>query len=152
MAGGSQGGGIALAVAGLVRTWPGVLADVPFLQHIRRATEITDAYPYKEVANFCQTHRDKIETVFRTLSYFDGLNFAARATAPALYSVALMDDICPPDTVFASYNHYLGPEGDQRLPLQRARGRRRAPCAGDARLRGGGARRPVVRTAPTRPD
>jgi cephalosporin-C deacetylase len=110
VAGGSQGGGIALAVAGLVPDISGVLTDVPFLQHIRRATEITDAYPYKEVANFCKAHRDKIETVFRTLSYFDGLNFAARATAPALYSVALMDDTCPPDTVFASYNHYLGPK------------------------------------------
>lgn len=110
VAGGSQGGGIALAVAGLVPDLAGVLADVPFLQHIRRATESTDAYPYKEIANFCKTHRDKIETVFRTVSYFDGLNFAARATAPALYSVALMDDVCPPDTVFASYNHYLGPK------------------------------------------
>lgn len=110
VAGGSQGGGIALAVAGLVPDLAGVLADVPFLQHIRHATETTDAYPYKEVANFCKAHRDKIETVFRTLSYFDGLNFAARATAPALYSVGLMDDTCPPDTVYASYNHYLGPK------------------------------------------
>jgi cephalosporin-C deacetylase len=40
----------------------------------------------------------------------DGLNFAARATVPALYSVGLMDDTCPPDTVYASYNHYLGPK------------------------------------------
>lgn len=109
-AGGSQGGGTALAVAGLTPALAGVLADVPFLQHIRRATEITDAYPYKEIANFCAAHRDKIDTVFATLSYFDGLNFAARATVPALYSVALMDDTCPPDTVYASYNHYLGPK------------------------------------------
>ncbi|MGI8329825.1 acetylxylan esterase [Actinomadura scrupuli] len=27
--------------------------------------------------------------VFHTLSYFDGLNFATRATSPALFSVAL---------------------------------------------------------------
>jgi cephalosporin-C deacetylase len=110
VAGGSQGGGLALAVAGLVPDLAGVIADVPFLQHIRRATEITDAFPYREVTEFCRTHRDKVETVFRTLSYFDGLNFAARATAPALYSVALMDAVCPPDTVYASYNHYLGPK------------------------------------------
>ena len=110
VAGGSQGGGIALAVAGLVPDLAGVIADVPFLQHIRRATEITDEFPYKEVADFCKTHRDKVETVFRTLSYFDGLNFAARAVAPALYSVALMDEVCPPETVYASYNHYLGPK------------------------------------------
>ena len=52
--GGSQGGGISLAVAGLVTDLAGVLADVPFLQHFRRATEITDGYPYKEIANFLQ--------------------------------------------------------------------------------------------------
>ncbi|GAA2096480.1 acetylxylan esterase [Kitasatospora saccharophila] len=110
VAGGSQGGGLALAVAGLVPDLAGVVADVPFLQHIRRATEITDAFPYKEVADFCKVHRDKVETVFATLAYFDGLHFAARATAPALYSVALMDEVCPPETVFASYHHYRGPK------------------------------------------
>jgi len=108
--GGSQGGGIALAVAGLVPRLAGVIAEVPFLQHIRRATEITDAFPYKEIADFCKTHRDKIDAVFRTLSYFDGTNFAARTAIPALYSVGLMDDVCPPETVYASYNHYLGPK------------------------------------------
>jgi cephalosporin-C deacetylase len=110
VAGHSQGGGLALAVAGLVPDLAGVVADAPFLQNIRRATEITDAFPYKEVADFCMVHRDKVEAVFSTLSYFDGLNFAARATAPALYSVGLMDDVCPPETVYASYNHYLGPK------------------------------------------
>jgi cephalosporin-C deacetylase len=108
--GGSQGGGLALAVAGLVDGLAGVLADVPFLQHFRHATEITDGFPYKEIANFCKVHRDKVEQIFSTLSYFDGLNFVARAQAPALYSVALMDEICPPSTVYASYNHYAGPK------------------------------------------
>jgi cephalosporin-C deacetylase len=109
-AGASQGGGISLAVAGLVPDLAGVLADVPFLQHFPRAIEMTDAYPYKEVAAFLATQRDKAEQVLRTLSYFDGVNFAARAKAPVLYSVALMDDVCPPSTVFASYNHYAGPK------------------------------------------
>jgi cephalosporin-C deacetylase len=108
--GGSQGGGVAIAVAGLVDGLAGVLADVPFLQHFRYATGITDAFPYKEIANFCRIHRDKVEQVFNTLSYFDGLNFVVRAKAPALYSVALMDDTCPPSTVYASYNHYAGPK------------------------------------------
>src|SRR5437660_963347 len=70
--GGSQGGGLSIAVAGLVGDLAGVLADVPFLQQFRRATQITDGYPYKEIANFCKVHRDKVERVFRTLSYFDG--------------------------------------------------------------------------------
>ena len=36
------------------------------------------------------------------------MNFARHATAPALFSVALMDDICPPSTVFSAYNAYAG--------------------------------------------
>ncbi len=106
--GGSQGGGVTLAVAGLVPDLAAVLPDVPFLCHYRRATELVGTYPYVEISNFCKIHRDKIDTVFQTLSYFDGLNFAARATAPALFSVGLMDDICPPSTVYAAYNHYAG--------------------------------------------
>jgi cephalosporin-C deacetylase len=106
--GGSQGGGIALAAAGLIPDLAAVLPDVPFLCHYRRATEIIDTHPYAEISRFCQRHRDKIETVFNTLSYFDGVNLAARASAPALFSVGLMDEICPPSTVYAAYNHYRG--------------------------------------------
>ncbi|MEO3821998.1 acetylxylan esterase [Plantactinospora sp. B24E8] len=108
--GGSQGGGITLAVAGLVDGLAAVLPDVPFLCHYRRATEITDANPYQELVTYLKTHRNHVETAFRTLSYFDGVNFAARATAPTLFSVALMDAVCPPSTIFAAYNHYAGTE------------------------------------------
>ncbi len=113
--GGSQGGGIALAVAGLLGNDVQVcMPDVPFLCHYRRATEATDSHPYQEIVRYCKVHRDKIDTVFRTLSYFDGVNFASQATATALFSVALMDDICPPSTVFAAYNYYAG-EKDIRV-------------------------------------
>lgn len=112
--GGSQGGGITIAVSGLVKDLKAVAPDVPFLCHYRRATEIVDSAPYNEITRFCQRHRDKIEQVFTTLSYFDGVNLGARANAPALFSVALMDMICPPSTVFAAYNNYAG-ERDIRI-------------------------------------
>lgn len=108
--GGSQGGGITLAVSGLVADVAAAMPDVPFLCHYRRATEITDNAPYSEIARYCKIHRDQVDTVFNTLSYFDGLNFAVRARARALFSVGLMDLICPPSTVFAAYNHYTGPK------------------------------------------
>jgi cephalosporin-C deacetylase len=109
-AGGSQGGGITLAVAGLAPAVRAALPDVPFLCHYRRATEITDANPYQEIARYCMVHRDTIDTVFATLAYFDGVTFAARAGCPALFSVGLMDEVCPPSTVYAAYNHYAGPK------------------------------------------
>ena len=108
--GGSQGGGITLAIGGLVPDIQAIMPDVPFLCHYRRATEITDGYPYQEIARYLMVHRDKEETVFSTLSYFDGVNFAVRARARALFSVGLMDEICPPSTVYAAYNYYAGPK------------------------------------------
>jgi cephalosporin-C deacetylase-like acetyl esterase len=42
--------------------------------------------------------------VFSTLSYFDGAKPGAYATAPALFSTAGMDQICPPSTVYAAYH------------------------------------------------
>jgi len=115
--GGSQGGGLALAAAGLVPDLLLTLTDVPFMCHWRRATEIIDTDPYHEVVRYCKIHRELTDRVFRTLSYHDGVNFAARAKSPALFSVALMDDICPPSTVFAAYNHYAGPKEIEVYPF-----------------------------------
>lgn len=107
--GGSQGGGIALAAASLEPTVKLAMPDVPFLCHYRRATELIDTAPYSEITRYCAAHRGAVEEVFRTLSYFDGVNLAPRAAAGALFSVGLMDTICPPSTVYAAYNHYAGP-------------------------------------------
>ncbi len=115
VAGISQGGGITIAVAGLVPGLLGAMPDVPFLCHLRRATEITDTRPYVEIAQYCSAHRDGIENAFRTLSYFDGVHFAARASAPTLFSAALMDQICPPSTVFAAFNNWGGT--DKRISV-----------------------------------
>lgn len=106
--GGSQGGGISLAASALAENVEIVLADVPFLCGYRRALELTDTNPYGELTRYFQIHRDKIERAFETLSYFDGLNFATRAQGDALFSVGLMDEVCPPSTVFAAYNYYGG--------------------------------------------
>ena len=110
VSGGSQGGGITLAVSGLLPDVQAALPDVPFLCHYRRATTLVDSFPYGEIRSYCKTHRDQVQTVFNTLSYFDGVNFAARARAAALFSVGLMDDVCPPSTVYAAYNAYAGPK------------------------------------------
>ncbi|ASW54474.1 acetylxylan esterase [Plantactinospora sp. KBS50] len=104
-AGISQGGGITIAVAGLVDGLAAALPDVPFLCHYRRATEVTDEAPYAELTRYLHSRRTSLERVFHTLGYFDGVNLATRMSAPTLFSVALMDAVCPPSTVFAAYNH-----------------------------------------------
>lgn len=108
VAGGSQGGGLALAVAGLASDLiAAVLTDVPFLCHYRRGAEAATQGPYIELTKYLRLHsRKAVETTFATLAYFDGVHFAQRATVPALFSVGLMDPICPPSTVYAAYNRY----------------------------------------------
>lgn len=122
--GGSQGGGIALAASGLAPEKVKLtLCDVPFLCHFRRAVEITDSYPYQEIVQFCRANRASFDQVMQTLDYFDGVNFAARARSQALFSVGLMDDVCPPSTVFAAFNHFGSAEKEIRVyPFNRHEG------------------------------
>lgn len=105
VAGGSQGGGTALAAGALADGVAAVMADVPFLCHFRRALEMTEEFPYGEIIQYFSVHRLDVEKVFSTLSYFDGVNMARRVTAPTLMSVGLRDLVCPPSTVFAAANH-----------------------------------------------
>jgi len=108
--GASQGGGIALAVAGLRADIAAAMVDVPFLCNFPRALDLVDKDPYTEVVRYLKVHRDHREQALETLSYFDGVNFSRRARVPALFSVGLMDEICPPSTVYSAYNVYAGPK------------------------------------------
>ncbi|HET6860886.1 MAG TPA: acetylxylan esterase [Streptomyces sp.] len=110
LAGGSQGGGLALAVAGLSgNRVAAVMPDVPFLCHFRKAAQTAQEGPYLEIVKYLRWHSPhRVRPAFDTLDYFDGVNFARRATAPALFSVALMDPVCPPQTVYAAFNSYAG--------------------------------------------
>ncbi|MEW2402422.1 acetylxylan esterase [Streptomyces sp. NPDC046862] len=115
VSGGSQGGGISIAVGGLLPDLVAVAPDVPFLCDFPRSTTLTDRDPYREIGNFLKTHRGRTEQVRRTLSYFDGVHFAARGRAPALFSAALEDQTCPPSTVFAAFNAWA--HGDKHIEV-----------------------------------
>lgn len=108
--GGSQGGTLALAAAALRTDVAAVVAHVPFLCDIRRATRITNGTPYHELGRYLATHRGATERVFSTLSYFDGVSLARRITAPAWLSAGLMDATCPPSTVYGAYHELAGPK------------------------------------------
>jgi cephalosporin-C deacetylase len=122
VSGGSQGGGIALAAAALVPDLAGLMCDVPFLCHFRRATEVIETDPYGEISRYLARHREHLDTVFSTLSYFDGAIMARRGRAAALFSVALMDTTCPPSTVYAVYNAYPGRKEIRVYPYNKHEG------------------------------
>ena len=127
--GGSQGGGLALAAAGLV---PDLLAATA-----RRALHVPLAPGHRDhrrrpVPRDRPLLQDPPRPGRRrlpTLPYFDGVNFAARAKAPALFSVGLMDEVCPPSTVFAAYNHYAGPKEIEVYPFN---GHEQGSCSSSA--------------------
>ena len=109
--GGSQGGGLAIAAAGLEPDLVSVcIPDVPAFCDFKRVIGLTGDTPYAEIVSYLKTHRDREETVMHTLSYFDGICFAKRAPAYAYYSTGLMDTICPPSGVFAAFNHVSAPK------------------------------------------
>lgn len=104
--GNSQGGGLALAVAGLVPDLAAVLVTAPFLCGIRRALDLTDASPYGEISAYLSVHRGAEQAAYRTLSYMEGISFARRAQAPAHFGVGLRDTVCPPSGAYAAFNRY----------------------------------------------
>jgi len=106
--GGSQGGGIALAVAGLVPDLSAVVALVPFLCDFPRSMVMSSLGPYDELVKYFAVHRERLGLIDTTLPYFDAVNFAKRAVAPAWLSVALMDRVCPPSSVFGAFQAYKG--------------------------------------------
>jgi cephalosporin-C deacetylase len=103
--GGSQGGALSLAAAALV---PGKVsvchADVPFLCDIQHAITLAPCPPFTEIPEFLNENVDLIDAALDTLRYVDCALLARRITAECLLSVGLMDERCPPSTVFAAYN------------------------------------------------
>lgn len=120
--GGSQGGGISIAVAALVPDIAAIMPDVPFLSDFPRAITFADSDPYGEIVRYLKAHRDHVEQALATLSYFDVAILGRKAAAPALFSVGLMDQICPPSTVFAAYNAYGGPKEIREYPFNNHEG------------------------------
>lgn len=112
----SQGGGVTLAVAGLVPGISAVMPDTPFFCDVPRALALSDRGPYLELVRHLATHRQHEKRVLEVLAYFDATLLARTADAPALFSVALMDHWCPPSTGYAAFNAYGGPKEIRAYP------------------------------------
>jgi cephalosporin-C deacetylase-like acetyl esterase len=104
--GGSQGGGQALAAAGLDPRVTAIYAGVPALcDHSGNVVGRVAGWPKLVPLGADKMPDPKILQVAR---YFDGMNFATRTKADAILSVGLIDGTCPPTTVYATYNNLPG--------------------------------------------
>lgn len=110
VAGVSQGGGLSIAVAALHKKVSLSLPSVPYLCNFERAINVASAGPYLEILNYMKAHPNLEETVMGTLSYFDAMNLAPEVKVPILISVGLVDTVCPPSTIFATYQHISSKE------------------------------------------
>lgn len=106
--GASQGGGIALAMAGLVPDLAVAVIQAPFLCELDRAATLSREHPYSLLTQYLADRRGDAATALDTLRYFDGVNHAKRANAPALLSTGMLDGIAPPDTVLPAFSAYGG--------------------------------------------
>jgi cephalosporin-C deacetylase len=122
VAGGSQGGGMAIAAAAFSDGIAAAMPDVPFLSDLPRAAAIATRTPYTELVRYLAMHRLDTGRTFQTLAYFDVSVLAELASAPALFSVALMDQTTPPSTVYAAYNAYGGPKEIRSYPYNEHEG------------------------------
>ncbi len=110
--GGSQGGALTLATAALSEIPKVAVAQYPYLCHFNRAIDITPQMPYGEINDFFRRNSDPAieEQAKKTLSYFDIMNHAENIKCPVLVSSGLVDEITPPSTIFAAYNHMVCPK------------------------------------------
>ena len=87
VAGGSQGGALALATAALVPELVRLChADVPFLCDIERAIEITPDAPYTELVTYLALHPEMDAPARDTLRHIDNALLATRIRAKTLVS------------------------------------------------------------------
>jgi cephalosporin-C deacetylase len=117
--GGSQGGGISLAVAALSDRPILALPDIPFLCDFRRAIAIAPAGPYPEIPVFLKNFPQLYDQTIRTLGYFDCMNLAPWIKCRTLISNCLWDDVCPPSTIFAAYNHITADKQIEIYPFHK---------------------------------
>ena len=106
--GGSLGGGLTLACAGLTPRMKLVSPVFPFLTDFQRGYQMDlckDAYAeLRDYLRNRDTMCERREEIFTKLGYIDTHHLAARIKGEVLMAVTLMDSICPPSTQFAAYN------------------------------------------------
>ncbi|MGG1515617.1 acetylxylan esterase [Paenibacillus oryzisoli] len=105
--GGSQGGGLAMAVAALDNRPVLAMVDVPSNSNLTQRVEGMHG-AFASAAEYIKKHPDELELVIDNLTYFDTMNMADRITCRVFASVAMKDEVCPPKMYFATYNRIPG--------------------------------------------
>ena len=118
--GGSQGGALTVACAALEPRIARAAPVFPFLSDYKRVWEMDLAKDaFAELREFFRhvdpLHRQE-SAIFEKLGYIDIQHLAGRIRGEILWSIGLMDTICPPSTQFAAYNKISAPKSQVVYP------------------------------------
>ncbi len=106
--GGSQGGGLTVACAGLEPRIKKVAPQFPFLSDYLRVWEMDlTENAYAELKDYFKRfdpRHERKEQVFNKLGYIDIQHLAKRIKGDVLWFIGMMDMVCPPSSQFAAYN------------------------------------------------
>jgi len=109
-AGGSQGGFLAIATSGIDKRINFCSAANPILCDIRNLVHEVD-WPFIDIRKYVNTRPGlTMDKVLDNLDYFDAKNFAPGIQCPTLIGMGLVDDIAPPNNVYALYNNIRSPK------------------------------------------
>jgi cephalosporin-C deacetylase-like acetyl esterase len=110
VAGGSQGGGLALIAAGLDPAVSTCLAGMPALcDHLGYTRNQFSGWP-QLVAPDSKNRKSVNPNAAKTSGYYDVVCFAPRIKAQTEVSIGLRDTTCPPTSVFAAFNSLATPK------------------------------------------
>lgn len=107
VAGGSQGGGLALAISGLCSSNIAACAIFdPWMCDFRHQAAIRTVID-KELDSFTKypSNNCNIEKMFSVLDFIDTKYFASDIKCPVYFSTSLFDDDCPSHCGFSAYNN-----------------------------------------------
>ena len=100
----SQGGALTLAAASLDGRLKAIAPSAPFLCDYQDYFALAD-WPGNWFKGAAEEKGISLEDMYRTLSYFDIKNFTDRIRCPVIMAIGLQDQVCPPHTNFAGFNH-----------------------------------------------
>jgi pimeloyl-ACP methyl ester carboxylesterase len=64
----------------------------------------------KEQRAECGRVANEIKVKIETAGYYDVVNFARQLKVPGIYSMGFNDEVCPPTSMYASYNVITAPK------------------------------------------
>jgi Acetyl esterase (deacetylase) len=104
--GGSQGGVLAIVTAALDPRVKGLVASYPAMSDMAGYTaNRAGGWPH-----MYREEKNRTKENLTTSSYYDAVNFSRRLKVPGIYSWGFNDEVCPPTSMFASYNVITSPK------------------------------------------